>query len=152
MANISGEKIHANQLLLAVEHARRKFDLPLEQFRVTPDYERSRYDIFLELSNEVSRSDLQRILMEVDGALSRFNVEYAQKRASRRLSAPCLHLMSPGWADRTHRQLIAAGQRDTQCKWQILHVERNPADEDSIICSIESPTRESAVRGLGAAA
>src|SRR5712692_9324653 len=147
MANISGEKIHANQLQLAVEWARCKFDLSIEQFRVTPDYQKSRYEIFLEPGKEVSCSELQKFLVEVDRALSRFNVEYAQKRASRRLNAPCLHLMSPGWADRTHRQLIAAGQRDTQCKWQILHLERNPADENSIICSIESPTRESAVRG-----
>jgi hypothetical protein len=152
MANISGEKLHANQLLLAVEQVRLKFDLSVEQFRVTPDYRRSRYEIFLELSNEVSRSELQKFLVEVDSALSRFNIEYAQKRASRRLSAPCLHIMSRGWADRTHRQMIAAGKRDTQYKWQILLLERNPADEDSIDFSLEAESRISAIHELGAAA
>ena len=152
MANITGEKIHANQLLLAVEHVRRKFDLSVEQFRVTPDYQACRYEIFLELNNEVSRSELQKILLEVDGALSRFNVEYAQKRASRRLSAPCLHMMSRGWAERAHRQMVAAGKRDTQHKWQTIHFQHNPADQDSIICSIEARSKNPAVHELGAAA
>ena len=151
MANISGEKLHANQLLLAVEQVRRKFDLAVEQFRVTPDYQASRYEIFLELNNDASRSELQEFLMEVDSALARFNIEYAQKRASRRLSAPCLHIMSRGWADRAHRQMIEAGKRDTQYKWPILLLERNPADEDSIICSIEAESH-SAFHELGAAA
>ena len=152
MANISGEKIHANQLLLAVEQARHKFDLSIEQFQVTPNYQRSRYEIFLELSDEVSRSELQKFLMEVVSALSRFNIEYDQKRASRRLGAPCLHIMSQGWADCAYRRMIAAGQRDTQYKWPILLSERNPADEGSIICSIEAQSREFTIRELGAAA
>jgi len=152
MANISGEKLHANQLLLALEQTSRKFDLSVEQFRVVPDYRKARYEIFLELSDEVSRSELRGFLMEVDGALSRFNIEYAQKRASRRLSAPCLHIMSRGWAERAHRQMIVAGKRDTQYKWQILLSKRNPADENSIICSIETQNRNFTIRELGAAA
>jgi len=152
MANISGEKIHANQLQLAVEQAKHKFNLSVEQFRVTPDHLKSRYEFFLELSSEVSRSELQKFLVEVDSALSRFNIEYDQKRASRRLGAPCLHIMSQGWADRAHRRMIAAGKRDTQYKWQILLSERNPADEDSIICSIEAQSRKFTVHELGAAA
>lgn len=152
MANISGEKIHANQLQLAVDWARCKFDLSIEQFRVTPDYQKSRYEIFLEPGKEVSGSELQKFLVEVDRALSRFNIEYAQKRASRRLSAPCLHIMSRGWAERVHRQMIVAGKRDTQYKWQIILSERNPADENSIIYSIEAQSKNFTIRELGAAA
>ena len=152
MANIGGEKLHANQLVLAVEQMSRKFDLSVEQFRATPDYQRSRYDIFLELRKEVPRSALQEILSEVDRALSRFNVEYAQKRESGRLSAPCLHIMSRGWAERAHRKMVASGKRDTQYKWQALHSEPDPADENSITCSIEAQGRKTVVDGLVAAA
>jgi hypothetical protein len=152
MANISGEKLHANQLVLAVEQMSRKFDLAVEQFRAAPDYQRSRYDVFLELSQEVPYTELQEILSEVDRSLSRFNVEYAQKRESGRLRAPCLHIMSRGWAERAHRKMVAAGKRDTQYKWQVLHSERDRADENSIMCSIEARGRKAAVDGLVAAA
>jgi hypothetical protein len=152
MANICGEKIHLNQLLLAVEQTRRKFNLALEQFRVTPDFQASRYDIFLELSDEVSQSAWHAVLLELDGSLARLNIEYEQKRASRRLAAPCLHIMARGWAERAHRQMIAEGKRDTQYKWQTLTLERNRTDEDWIIYSIEAQSARSAVHELGAAA
>jgi hypothetical protein len=151
MANITGEKIHVNHLLLAVEQASRKFNLSVEQFRATPDYLSSRYEIFLEPGNEVSRTRLQEVLLELDGLLSRVNIEYAQKRTSGRLRAPCLHIMSRGWAERTHRKLVGGGKRDTQYKWQTL-CERSQADQEAIIFTIEVSDQSSAARCLEAAA
>lgn len=152
MANITGEKIHVNHLMLAVEQVRAKFNLFVEQFRAAPDYLKSRYEIFLELSNEVPRTRLTEVLRELDRWLSRVNLEYAQKRTSGRLRAPCLHLMARGWAERAHRQLVAGGKRDTQYKWQTLYCEGNQTDRDAIIYTVETQDKEPVPVCLEAAA
>jgi hypothetical protein len=152
MANITGEKIHLNHLLLAVEQARRRFNLSVEQFRATPDYLRSRYEVFIELRNEFSRAELQQVVLELDASLSQVNIEYAEKRTSGRLRMPCLHLMSRGWAESAHRQLVAGGKRDTQYKWQTLCCEGSPANREAIIFTIEAEDQSQASRCLEAAA
>ncbi|PYS41814.1 MAG: acyl-CoA synthetase [Acidobacteria bacterium] len=152
MANITGEKIHVNHLLLAVAQVRRKFNLAVEQFRATPDYLKSRYEIFLELSKEIPRSELHEILLTLDGLLSQVNIEYEQKRTSGRLRAPCLHIMQRGWAERAHRRLVAGGKRDTQYKWQTLSGEQSPADREAIGFTIEAQDQNLAARCLEAAA
>ena len=152
MTNITGEKLHVNHLLLAVKQIRRSFNLSVEQFRATPDYLRSRYEVFIELRNESSRAELQEVVLELDAWLSRVNVEYAQKRASGRLRAPCLHLMSRGWAERAHRQLVLDGKRDTQYKWQTLCGDRSLVDHEAILFTIEARDQSLASRCLEAAA
>lgn len=152
MANITGEKIHVNHLLFAVAQVRRKFSLSVEQFRATPDYLRSRYEIFLELSSEISRSQLADALSTLDGLLSQVNIEYQQKRRSGRLRAPCLHVMQRGWAERAHRQLVAGGKRDTQYKWQTLSSEQSPLDREAVIITIEAQDQSRVARCLEAAA
>jgi hypothetical protein len=151
MANITGEKIHVNHLLLALDQVSRKFNLSVEQFRATPDYLSSRYEIFLEPGKEVSHTQLREVLLELDGSLSRVNIEYAQKRTSGRLRAPCLHIMSRGWAERTHRKLVGGGKRDTQYKWQTL-CEQSQADQEAIMFTIESQDQSSTASCLEAAA
>jgi len=152
MANITGEKIHVNHLLLAVAQVRRKFNLAVEQFRATPDYLKSRYEIFLELNKEIPRSELHEVLLTLDGLLSQVNIEYEQKRTSGRLRAPCLHIMRRGWAESAHRRLVAGGKRDTQYKWQTLSGEQSPADREAIGFTIEAQDQNLAARCLEAAA
>ena len=78
------------------------------------------------------------MLPELDRALARANVEYDQKRQSKRLAAPCLRLMAQGWADAALRRHVAAGKRDTQYKWRILCAEQSPENLTAIISTIES--------------
>ena len=144
MTNITGEKMHVNHFILAVETVRRRFNLQVEQFRATPDYTRSRYEIYLELKDTPfpERVLRERILPELDRALQGVNIEYVQKRASKRLKAPCLHLMETGWSETICRRQIAAGRRDTQYKWQILCPEQSLDDVPFIMSTIEVETRE----------
>jgi hypothetical protein len=142
MANITGEKMHANHLLEAIDFVRRKFNLKIQQARAAPNFALSRYEIYLELEEEFSPGEL---LPEIDRALQRANIEYEQKRKSRRLAAPVLHLMKSGWSDKCLRRHIAAGKRDTQYKPQILCPQPPAEDAPFILRTVEMETLRASV-------
>ena len=131
MTSITGEKMHVNHLLLALEEVRRRYDVSVvEQFRVVANVSARRYEIYAEFKGEVAPDLLRHeVIPHLDRALAGVNVEYAEKRRSRRLAPPCLHLMRPGWAEDEVLRAAGTGKRDTQYKWRILSAE--PAEEDS---------------------
>jgi hypothetical protein len=139
MTSITGEKMHVNHILLALDQVREKYNLSIvEQFRIVPDFEESCYDIYVEFNTDASHDLLRdEVIPALDRALDQVNVEYAQKRNSGRLQSPRLHLMRPGWAEDERRQFVATGKRDTQYKWQILCSERHPEDRQAIIHTIK---------------
>lgn len=138
MANITGEKMHANHFVQAFREIARKFDLDIEQFRAVPDLDKSRYEIYLELKQDLPRHKLRReVLPELDSALQRINIEYEQKRRSKRLEMPVLYLMRKGWSDEGLRLHIALGKRDSQYKPPIIRPKREAPDEFFIADKIE---------------
>jgi hypothetical protein len=48
MANITGEKMHVNHIIQAVESAGKKFNLKIELFRAAPNFDECLYEIYLE--------------------------------------------------------------------------------------------------------
>lgn len=121
MANITGEKLHANHFLQAIETVCRQFNLKIEQFRAAPNFHALRYEIYLELCEEFPADRLRdEVLPAIDREIQRANIEYAQKRKSKRLDQPRLYLMKRGWANDEFRRYITAGKRDTQYKPRIL--------------------------------
>ena len=140
MTSITGEKMHVNHLLLALEEVRRRFDVSVvEQFRVVASVEARRYEIYAELKGEFSREFLlHEVIPHLDHALAGVNVEYAEKRGSRRLAPPCLHLMRPGWAEAEVLRATGAGKRDIQYKWRILSDEPADEDADAILNTVET--------------
>ncbi|MCY3765891.1 MAG: GH3 auxin-responsive promoter family protein [Gemmatimonadetes bacterium] len=140
MTSITGEKMHVNHLLLAFEEVRRRFDVSVvEQFRVVASVEARRYEIYAELKGEFSREFLlHEVIPHLDHALAGVNVEYAEKRGSRRLAPPCLHLMRPGWAEAEVLRAAGAGKRDIQYKWRILGDEPADEDADAILNTLET--------------
>lgn len=138
-ASITGEKLHVNHFILALDETARRCQLDIEQFRAAPDYENNRYHIYLEIRGHVSRARLRNeALSAIDSALGKVNIEYAQKRASGRLGAPLLHLMRPGWANQISRRQITSGKRDTQYKWPLLCPEPRAEDLPFILNTIEA--------------
>jgi hypothetical protein len=83
-----------------------------------------------------SEQALSCLLSKLDASLCKFNVEYAQKRASRRLNAPQLWLMKPGWFERTSSARLQSAGRDVQFKAQLLST--TPESADEILCIIEA--------------
>jgi hypothetical protein len=152
MTSITGEKMHVNHLLAALAEVTTRFRLEVEQFRAAPDYLSSRYEIFLELSQPASDKLLQEeLLPALDDALMSANIEYAQKRRSRRLGPPRLYLMKRGWAGREMLRHLNEGRRDTQYKWQVLCQERREEDLPEIERAVEAANHPSPERGAFAA-
>ncbi len=144
MTSITGEKMHVNHLLLGLEQIKQRYDMSLvDHFRVVADVGDSRYHIYAEFKSEISHELLRdEVLPHLDAVLAEVNVEYGEKRRSRRLAPLCLHLMQPGWAEREYQRTAAAGKRDTQYKWQILCSESRPEDIGAIAHTIELSDEE----------
>jgi len=128
--NITGEKVHVNQLIMTLKEIEKRFNIEIKQFRVISNSINFRYDFYLEIGREVAKEMLKdTVLPAIDLFLAEINIEYAQKRRSKRLNAPCLHVMVPSWEASVKKQLIESGKRDIQYKWQnispeILEVDR----------------------------
>lgn len=138
MTNITGEKMHVNHILLAMKKVMQILKISITHYRVTPNLEKSLYEFYLELTDNVSHSWLQhKFIPEIDQALAAVNIEYEQKRKSQRLHLPILHLMHKGWYETECRREVDKGKRDVQQKWKILCNQPSLEDKEAIIETIE---------------
>lgn len=137
--NITGEKIHVNQILDALDAVSKAFALEILQFRVVADTGELRYDFFLALGGDTSIDVLRHgIIPALDARLSEFNVEYKQKRRSRRLRPPCLHVMSRDWEKNIKKQMVQSGKRDIQYKWIPVMPQVFEPDRPFIVKSVKA--------------
>jgi hypothetical protein len=121
VTNITGEKLHVNQVMQAMALAQASSGVAVRHFRACADAEKSLYAFAVELHDTAATAEpLSRMLREVDRALRELNVEYAQKRESLRLAAPVLWVMKPGWFERAANAKLRGGGRDVQFKAQLL--------------------------------
>ena len=137
MVSITGEKLHLNQIQEAIRDAEQKTRVEIWQFRLIPDVEESRYDLLVELAHPVEpAAGLADFGRAVDQALGALNIEYAAKRASRRLGPPRLHVMRRGWAERLCRAEFQQGRRDNQHKWAAIRPEWDEASRAELLQSL----------------
>jgi hypothetical protein len=121
VTNITGEKLHVNQVIQAMEQAQRTTGAVVRHFRAFADVDESRYAFMVEFDGtKPSEAALKHLLAELDTRLAGLNVEYADKRKSDRLKAPILCVMRPGWFERKASAALHAGARDVQFKAQLL--------------------------------
>ncbi len=130
VTSITGEKLHVNQLIRAMELAQQATNVAPQHYRAWADVAKSRYAFMVEFTGATANETaLKRFLAALDANLSELNIEYAQKRASERLKAPVLCVMEPGWFERQSRSGIQRGGRDTQYKAQLLSTTPEEASE-----------------------
>ena len=137
MSNLTGEKLHVNHVLAAIAALQHQFHQPLGPYRLVANAQAMRYELYWEMADIPSQDWIETLLSALDAVLAENNVEYGQKRASRRLHAPCLHRMKPGWAEATQRWAIAQGQREVQYKWPVLTQQPLPLDAGAIVQTYE---------------
>jgi hypothetical protein len=143
VTNITGEKLHVNQIIQAVTQAQNAVGITVQHFRACADVERCLYAFSVELDGVVpSEEQLSQMLRELESSLRGLNVEYAQKRDSRRLAAPVLNVMKPGWFERRANTTLQRGARDVQFKAPLLGATPEDASEiQFIVCSAgDSPS------------
>ena len=121
VTNITGEKLHVNQVIEAMAQSQIAAGIVVQHFRACAEAEKSRYVFSVELDGVMpAQEQLSRLLQELDSRLRRLNVEYAQKRDSQRLAAPVLQVMKPGWFERHANATLQRGARDVQFKALLL--------------------------------
>jgi hypothetical protein len=135
MTNITGEKLHVNHVIEAMQAAQSAADVRVQHFRACADAEKSCYAFALEMNGSPpDDARLSRILLELDMSLRKLNVEYAQKRESGRLAPPVLWLMKPGWFERKAAAAVNSGARDVQFKSSLLvSVPEDAADIERVV-------------------
>jgi GH3 auxin-responsive promoter len=130
VTNITGEKLHVNQVIQAMAQAQNAAGMAVQHFRACADAEESLYSFFVELDGAMPAQErLMQLLQELDASLRALNVEYAQKRESRRLAAPVLCVMKSGWFQRKANAALEPGTRDVQLKAQLLSATPEEASE-----------------------
>jgi hypothetical protein len=138
VTSITGEKLHVNQVIQAMTRAQGAAGVTVQHFRACADAEKSLYAFSVELDGVMpSRENLSQLLRALDAGLQELNVEYAQKRESRRLDGPVLCVMKRGWFERKAHTTLQRGGRDVQFKAQLLCA--TPEDPDEIQFIVQSP-------------
>jgi hypothetical protein len=138
MTSITGEKLHLNHVRDAVRQAEDATRVEVWQYRLIPDVGACRYDLLVEPGPAgLDAIGAEAFARAFDEGLVRVNVEYAAKRRTRRLAAPRLAVMRPGWAERQCQAEFAQGRRDAQHKWRALSAEWDPASRAAVIWSWE---------------
>ncbi len=127
MSNLTGEKLHVNQITEAMSHVQKQFGVAMGQYQWVANPQEMIYHVYVEWHDERGDHWIQHtFLPALNQTLCHLNTEYAQKRASQRLHAPYLHRMRPGWAEAVARRAIAQSQRDVQYKWSVLRQNPSP--------------------------
>ncbi len=143
MANITGEKLHANHVLGAMAAIALTPGKKVRQFRVAADSDRARYRFYLEpeqMDPDGAEPWGCEWLDALDHCLQDQNLEYRQKRESGRLQAPWLHVMAPGWSEELFRAWVRSGRKDAQYKWQVLAQMPEAAFEEYILETVQTRT------------
>jgi len=136
--SIAGEKLHLNHFLIAIGKLKSQLTLDIQQFRAIPDPEKLRYEVFLDVRTIVLPEFVRSTILPVlDTYLCECNIEYDSKRKSKRLNAPCIHIMNASWEDNMRSIHIRAGKRDIQYKWLQLSSQRIEEDYQYINFSVE---------------
>jgi hypothetical protein len=139
VTNITGEKLHVNQVIQAMAQAQNAAGMAVQHFRACADAEESLYSFFVELDGAMPAQErLMQLLQELDASLRALNVEYAQKRESRRLAAPVLCVMKSGWFQRKANAALEPGTRDVQLKAQLLSATPEEASEIQFVVKTAS--------------
>ncbi len=117
VTNISGEKLTEHQILVAMETLSQQYQLEPEFFVVVADPKESKYLLCLELGGAECDPTVARTFDEI---LQDLNIEYAQKRSSKRLNDLQVVQLPSGTGAQYRMKLIETGQRDSQFKYQHL--------------------------------
>lgn len=137
VTNITGEKLHVNQVIQAMEQAQRPTGASVKHFCAFADLEKSRYAFMVQFDGSNPNPEtLEHLLVDLDKHLSGLNVEYADKRKSSRLNPPVLCVMKPGWFERKTGARLHPGARDAQFKARLLST--TPESPAEIVCTVET--------------
>lgn len=113
--NITGEKLYENQVIEAFQSMQWK----AMYYQVLADVNDSRYIGYIEWHDQ-PKEDQEHLSAIMDQALAKLNVEYAEKRASKRLNSFVLKYLPAGTFANIKKNAVEAGQKEGQFKMVML--------------------------------
>ncbi|MCH7505637.1 GH3 auxin-responsive promoter family protein [PVC group bacterium] len=119
VTSITGEKLYESQVVTAVDRAVSSGRLQVEFFATTVEYtndETPHYTFLVEFQKDPSFSEKYNFLRQIDTELSSLNVEYENKRKSKRLRHPNLKVIKPGGFRAYRKKKVLGGVHDGQFK------------------------------------
>ena len=124
ITNITGEKLHEDQVLQALAEAERHFGFATRFIITLADELNPGYRLYLETGQAADVGEEQ-LAGFLDSRLSELNIEYRGKRDSGRLQPLVVLRLAPGAGEayKTHR--IGQGQREGQYKYLVLQYQRD---------------------------
>jgi hypothetical protein len=132
VASITGEKLTEWQAVHAMRLASESLNIPVGAFTLCAQFGKNlRYDILLELHNTCDIKKLKNLIIFFDNELKKLNIEYKQKRDSKRLGILKIKLVKEKEYEKLHRQKVSCGAHDTQIK--ITSLTDDPAFEKQFI-------------------
>lgn len=123
ISSVTGEKITEEQVQVALQYALRMLHLNgIEHFTfaVEMDYP-PHYVCFAELKQDLPESVIHEFLRVFEQSLQLQNIEYKDKRATRRLGAPKFQKVPNGTFTRLRQLRVSAGAPEAQVKIPLLN-------------------------------
>jgi len=130
MTNLMGEKLHLNHCLAAMAEVQDQLSIAIDQFRLVPNRDQARYELLLAFPSEAPNEHRAiEILQVFDRTLRSQNMEYDSRRQSKRMRAPCMHVMDAAWP--------GAVKQGVQEKWIVLADHKAATDSVHIRYTID---------------
>lgn len=115
VVNITGEKLYESQVLSALAHIEKEFDIHTTFFQILGNEETFQYEMYLE-ADLLSNILLKSVETAFDNYLCELNLEYKAKRHGGRLNPLKLHMLKKGTFEIYKTSCLDNGQKEGQFK------------------------------------
>lgn len=129
VTNLQGEKFSEAQMIESVKRASEKEKVEHEFFVGYADNEKLRYELYIELPNDLADEQMERFSTAVDNAMQQVNLEYEAKRQTERLGPLTIVPLKPQSFDYYREMRRAEGTNDGQMKWMQLTSQESMRDK-----------------------
>lgn len=119
VTNITGEKLYESQIIAATEKLAQEFDAAISFYQVLANECDYHYEFYIEFGSD-KKFDRPSIESYLDLTLQKENLEYQNKRASKRLKRLKVYRLREGSFEHYKIHYLGLGQREGQFKPQIL--------------------------------
>lgn len=123
ISSVTGEKLTEEQVQIALRYAVRQLNFTaLDHFTFTVEMSYPpRYVCFIELNADIADSVADEFLRVFEQSLQLQNIEYKDKRATRRLGAPILRKVPAGTFTKLRQERVSQGAPEAQVKIPLLN-------------------------------
>ncbi len=136
--SFTGEKLYESQVVTAVSQAMDNYKKHYEFIAAVGEVEEAspRYAFLVEFDPTPGAPEDRHIIDRIEVSLRQCNLEYDQKRKSRRIEPPKLRVVAPGEFEQYRKRAVQAGRKDGQFKIVRLTKDTEFAREFKVVMEV----------------